>query len=460
MLSDLRRNLRRKRILWTVISVVAALLLCVGVYFLPPVHDRLAWRLEALRTQVKFFFNPPEENVFVPTQQALVTTTPPATKTPTPTPLPDEPTITPTITPTSIPDAVKLIDITYVNQCNRWNYCGPANLTMALNYWGWEGDRDDVAMVIKPGENDTNKDFISRGETDVNIMPYEMVDFVNYETDLRALYRYGGEPDLLRRMVAAGFPVIIEKGYYQHDTTGRVSWMGHFSFVTGYDDEQELFVWQDSYPDACADKENYYIVERKGSDQLISYTDLANAWRGFNYVFIVIYPREREAEVMTVLGPWADWDWAANHALEMAVEEIPTQSGNDLFFAWFNKGTSLVALQQYAEAGAAFDQAFLLYAGLGDDDAKRPYRIAWYQTGPFWAYHYSGRYQDVINLAGNNFETISPPKTLEESFYWRALAEYALGQYDAAYEDLRQAVYYNKNFQAALAVMDQWGITP
>jgi hypothetical protein len=22
----------------------------------------------------------------------------------------------------------------------RYNYCGPANLTMALEYWGWKGD--------------------------------------------------------------------------------------------------------------------------------------------------------------------------------------------------------------------------------------------------------------------------------------------------------------------------------
>ena len=44
----------------------------VGLYYLPPVHDRLAWRLDLVRTQIKYFFNPPEEAVFQPQQQAQV----------------------------------------------------------------------------------------------------------------------------------------------------------------------------------------------------------------------------------------------------------------------------------------------------------------------------------------------------------------------------------------------------
>ena len=235
--------------------------------------------------------------------------------------------------------------------------------------------------------------------------------------------------------------------------------MGHFSFITGYDDTQKVFVWQDSYPNACDDDaEN--VRKRKGKDVLISYDDLASAWRGFDYLFIVVYPPDREMEVMNTLGPWADWNWAAGHALEMATQETTTQTGNDLFFAWYNLGTSHVALQQYGDAAPAFDQAYLLYAGLSDDDSKRPYRIAWYQTGPFFAYFYTGRYQDVINLADNNFLTLSPPKTLEESYYWRALAEYALGQFDGAYNDMRLAVYYNKNMQVTLVKMQEWGISP
>jgi hypothetical protein len=89
--------------------------------------------------------------------------------------------------------------------------------------------------------------------------------------------------------------------------------------------------------------------------------------------------------VIALLGPWADPVWAFNHALEKAQAEVQTLSGMDQFFAQFNIGTNQVNLQQYVDAGYAFDQAFSLYANL-PDDGTRPYRILWYQTWPYWAY--------------------------------------------------------------------------
>jgi tetratricopeptide (TPR) repeat protein len=287
-----------------------------------------------------------------------------------------------------------------------------------------------------------------------------MVNFVNDNTSFRALSRYGGSVELLKRMVAAGFPVIIEKGYYQRDTTGRTSWMGHFSFITGYDEAAKQFVWQDSYPNRCADQEHPEIVENKGRDNLLGYDELLTEWRGYDYLFIVVYPPEQETDVMQALGPWADAQWAAQHALEIAQAETESLTGNDEFFAWFNLGTSHVALQQYADAAAAYDQAFTIYATLSNDNSQRPYRILWYETGPYWAYFYTGRYQDVINLANTTLNALVSTPSLEESLYWRAMAEYALGQYDAAYSDIRSAVYYNKNMQVALARMEEWGISP
>jgi len=49
-----------------------ALAIAAAVYFLPPVHDRLAWRVEDARTQIKYYFNPPDQAVFLPTQQAAI----------------------------------------------------------------------------------------------------------------------------------------------------------------------------------------------------------------------------------------------------------------------------------------------------------------------------------------------------------------------------------------------------
>jgi hypothetical protein len=93
-----------------------ALLLAIGVYYLPPVHSRLSWRLDNLRTRVVYFFKPPDQAVFRPEQQAdfesiLATTraqyaqtlTPEAMATSAGTSTPEAgPTPVPTITPTPL----------------------------------------------------------------------------------------------------------------------------------------------------------------------------------------------------------------------------------------------------------------------------------------------------------------------------------------------------------------------
>ena len=427
-------------LLWIFIGLV----LLVGLYNLPPIHSRLSWRVDNLRTQIKYYFNPPDEAIFQPSTP-VPTSAVIEKNTPTPTPKDDStpiPTLTPTTVPTALPERVILEDITYVDQHNRWNYCGPANLTMALNFWGWEGTRDDVAKAIKPGVAEVN-DFIQAGKTDKNVMPYEMVDFVNEQTEFSALSRIGGNVDILKDFVAAGYPVIIEKGYYEADYIGKVAWLGHYQFVTGYDEQAGQLIVQDTYND--------------GPDFAVEYERVIEGWRSFNYIFVVVYPPEDEEEVNRLLGLWQDEVWARQYALSHAESEESKLEGNDQFFAIFNQGTSLVRLQRYDEAAVAYDRAFTLYAELGQDDTKRPYRLVWYQTEPYFAYFYTGRYQDVINLADHTLNETIPEPTLEESLYWRALAEYALGDYEAAFADMRETVRLNPNFSPGLFYLEAWG---
>ncbi len=424
----------RKFLLVVFIFIPLGFILLLGAYSIPAIHSRLGPRVDKFRTRIVYALNPPEEAVFIPqeqvdqTSQPMFTVPPPeSTDTPTISPTPIGPTSTPapsptaTITPTPLPDVFILEGIKYEDQHNRWNYCGPANLSMALTYWGWDGNRDVVAEYVKPSDKDKN------------VMPYEMEDFVETQTEgLGALVRMGGDIDLIKRLVAAGFPVVAEKGYYEYDYTGKLGWLGHYQFVNGYDDNQEVFIVQDTYVD-------------NGQNFRISYEEFIEGWRPFNYLFLIVYPRDRLEEVLDILGPWADPAWANQHALEIAQDEVQSLEGIDRFFAQFNEGTSHVNLLQYVDGAAAFDRAFGLYAELTEDEL-RPYRILWYQTWPYWAYYYSGRYQDVINLANTTLnDTISEP-VLEESIYWRALAKEAIGDLDGAIEDLRQTVILNPNF--------------
>lgn len=432
-------------------AVLGSLLACLAIiliYNLPPVHQRLAWRVAGWQAQVRRVLNPPEQMVFVPqgqtetgalatmveaTWQALQSSTtltpsppdePAATFTPAPS-VTAEPSATPTLLPTPIPAKVVLSGIGHEYQ--QFNNCGPANLAMALSYWGWQGDQRDTRTFLRP----------NREVDDKNVMPAEMVTFVQQSTGLEALTRVGGEINLLKQFIAAGFPVVIEAGHHPPEDW----WMGHYLVVSGYDEAQSRFWVQDSLANP---------------DLPTPYAELSERWwRDFNYVYLVIYPPERETEVMSILGPHASEAFSYQSAAQRALEEIPALQGRDQFFAWFNLGSSRVGLGDYAGAAEAYDQAFARYQNLPED--QRPYRLMWYQTGPYAAYYAVGRYEDVINLANTTFFWVGQP-VLEESYYWRGMAEAALGQTNQAIADFEKAAALNPNYEPPRAELNKLGV--
>jgi tetratricopeptide (TPR) repeat protein len=181
-------------------------------------------------------------------------------------------------------------------------------------------------------------------------------------------------------------------------------------------------------------------------------------WRAFNFVFIVVYPAGKQNDVLNALGSLADETIAYQSAYGRATREVTTLTeARDLFFAWFNTGTSLVYLKDYAGAASAYDKAYSIYPTI--DPIYRPWRMVWYQTGPYYAYFYSGRYQDVIDLADHTLETMAEP-VLEESYHWRALAELSLGDQRAAITDFRKALEVHPGFGPSLYQLQQLGEVP
>ena len=145
---------------------------------------------------------------------------------------------------------------------------------------------------------------------------------------------------------------------------------------------------------------------------------------------------------------------------QLAEKEIQDLEGNNLFFAYFNKGTSHVALDQYSDAAIAYDQAFNLYSQWDTTKGNRPFRMMWYQTGPYWAYYYSARYADVINLATTTLEdTIAKPE-LEESLLWRGRAFYMAGKTQLAIDDYRAALLIHPKWVPAIQALQDLGVQP
>lgn len=414
-------------------------LLAVFTYRLPFVQDHLAWRVSELRARIKYALSPPADAVFTPNptlvamvQATMDALTPTATTTPTagPTATPTL-TSTPTEVPTPIPESVQLKGVRH--EYEKWNNCGPATLAMALSYWGWQGDQNPIAAYVKPNPRDKN------------VMPYELLDFVNNQTGLKALSRVGGDLEMIRRMIAAGFPVIIEKGF---DVPGQ-GWEGHYQLLAGYDDASQTFNAYDSYEGDFSG----------GKTLSVPFTKVERYWPHFNWTFIVVYPPDRENEVMSLLGELADEEASLRIGAQKASDAIYATTDRDQYFAWFDRGSTLVLQRDYQGAAQAYDAAFKLYATLDPDPATRPWRTLWYQTGPYFAYYYTGRYLDVLNLATQTLANMSEP-VLEESYYWRALSRLALGDSAGAVDDLRTSLNYHPDFAPSVAQLQSMGLNP
>jgi hypothetical protein len=426
----------RKTSQFLIIILLGIMLL--GVILFVATTTNLSWRIERLLAEINYALKPPEKVVFVPAGQTSspLTATPPPLPSSTPTialltvtptsppPVTPLPTV-PTQEPTPLPAQVKLSGIQHMFQ--MWNNCGPANLAMALSYWGWKGDQRQPAAFLKPNPRDKN------------VMPYEMEAYVEQQDGLDAVVRVGGEPNTIKAFIAAGYPVLVEKGF---EGEGFDGWMGHYQVVSGYDDATSQFIVQDSY---------------KGPDLPIPYDQFISDWRAFNYTYMVVYPTERRSQVLEILGLQSYDNFNIRSAAQKAEADLAQLTGRDLVFALFNQGANLVAEQDYARAAAAYDAAFANYAQL--PEATRPWRMLWYQTGPYFAYYYTGRYQDVINLATQTLDAMSEP-ILEESFYWRARAYQALADTDSAVKDLRQCLVVHPGFDPCNQELLKMGIEP
>jgi len=79
-----------------------------------------------------------------------------------------------------------------------------------------------------------------------------------------------------------------------------------------------------------------------------------------------------------------------------------------------------------------------------------PWRMLWYQFGPYEAYYGVGRYEDVITLATVTLNVVG---NLEESYYWRGLAYLAQENVDRARSDFGAALQYNPSFAPASEVL-------
>lgn len=359
-------------------------------------------------------------HTFTPTPTPFILTTgePPATPTPIPT---NTQAPTPTATPIPIQGQARLEG--FIHQFQDWNNCGPATLAMTLSYYGLRLNQTETAAFLKPSIEDRN------------VTPAEMAAYVNSQTQFQAIDRANGDLDTLRRLLDHGFPVIVEIGL---DPPGEYAWMewyGHYLLVVAYDDAQgQIWTYDSWFGTSEVPGENKHPFGR-----IVTYENLDSYWSQFNRNYIALYRPEEETILQTIIGPNMDDEVMWHNALAHSQQEAAAQPENG--FYWFNLGTAYVNLGQYSLAADAYDQARSL--GL-------PWRMLWYQFGPYEAYYQVGRYEDMITLAN---ATLNVYEYFEETLYYRGLAHLALGNVAAAQRDLSKAVAFNPNFTPAVEAL-------
>ncbi len=312
--------------------------------------------------------------------------------------------------PSPLPAAVRLEGLRPVYQ--QFNRCSAAALTIQLSYFGWQGTYDDTIRALNPDAED------------VSVRLEEMAAFAEQQ-GLKALWRYGGTLDLLKALVAGGFPVLVENVYYDGPNAFQ-DWMAHNRVVMGYDDaKQEIYTF-DSLLGNGPDN----------TGRPIPYADVDDRWRPFNRDFLVLYRPEEEAALQQIMANYWDADYGAEVALHLSERELAGNGTSDSF-TLFNMGSSLLELERYEEAADAFDRARNI--GL-------PFRMMWYQFGPFDAYYQTGRYQDMLSIAR---DVLASTPGVEETYYYAGLAYQGEGDLERAKSNYQVALIRNNGFTQA-----------
>ena len=417
--------------------VVGLAVLAVALYQIPGIQSRVDWQMDKASAFVRGIVDPVkpiptaiadasdvrgvEEGTLIPVlPHAALDNSPtpsPTSTQPEPTQV-NTPTITPspepTLTPTAIPVQIELDPPPYEKQ--ELNNCGPATLSMHLNYYNWGGTQTTISDVIKPLREDRN----------VNVE--ELAYYVNTQAAYYEIqYRVGGDIEMLKKLLAAGFPVTVEEAFIMEESywMNDDRWAGHYLLLTGYNDATQRFTAQDPF---------------LAPNISVPYSVLDDHWKAFNRVYIVLYPPEQRETVKSILGPHWDASYNRQHALEVSEREIELDSTDS--YAWFNKGTNLVYFEKYSHAALAYDEA---------RKHGFPQRMLRYQFGPFFAYFHTQRMDDL--MAMTDYALKRTPNS-EEALLWKGWGMYRQGKKNEALELFAQALEVRPNYPDAIYALE------
>jgi hypothetical protein len=225
----------------------------------------------------------------------------------------------------------------------RLNNCGPMTAKMTLSLYGVSLPQATVADALKGTRSDRN------------VTTPEMAAYLE-RFGLKAVRRWGITPALTRRLIDAGFPVVL------HQTQKPGDDIGHFRLAHAFD------------------KSNIYSGDSMfGPRTRHSDADFVALSEPYNGEYLIAYRPTQAAKLERVLGK--DWNRTSNLRRLEAGSRARLQRNAKDAFAWWGLGQALLYLGSSRAASPAFRTA----VGLG-----LPKKHLWYQQDALEAFNRVG----------------------------------------------------------------------
>lgn len=293
-----------------------------------------------------------------------------------------------------------------------FNNCGPATLSMVLNYYDIDTTQGELGMKLRPHQN-------AEGfNDDKNVSLDELANEARLY-GFNAYFNPNGNVEIVKKLLSNDIPVIT------------VTWLsnsediGHYRILTGYDENSKSYTQNDSY---------------QGPNRNYTYAEFDEIWQPFNYKYLLIVEDNKVDLVESILGDEKDANVAWKNALERAVREEQEQPNNP--YPVFNQSTSNYFLGNYAESVDLYERV----------ESKVPGRMLWYQHQPLIAYKEIGKFDTVLAKATNIIN--SNNKAYSELYKLKGDVYKAQGNLDAAKIEYETAIFYNKNYSDAISALN------
>ncbi|MEK7453133.1 MAG: C39 family peptidase [Patescibacteria group bacterium] len=313
--------------------------------------------------------------------------------------------------PPIIEDAVNVKEVTSKVLLNghKWvpqtyNDCGPATTSMILQDFGYSVSQKDIKKTLR-------KNFYDR-----NVFLYEIQDYLknNYD-EIESKILYNGQIEKLKLLLANDFYIILEHWIHPNED------IGHFSILIGYDDEEGVFIVDDSY------------LGTKTKFKYKEFDDLQ--WKAFNRRYMPVYKKDDEKILKKIIGE----DWYENTMHQNSIlrnKESIEKNPNDAY-AWFNIGASYYALKEYQNSFEAFEKS---------ENIGWPSRMLWYQIYPVQTANAIKNYNKALKLADIGLKNND---SFVELHYEKAIAYKALSNFESLNNELILILKYDPNNQKA-----------